>query len=257
MPEPKILLFDIETSPNLAYVWKKYEQDVLAYEQEWFMLCFSYLWLGEDIVRTVALPDFKTAYKADHTDDFKVVEKLHGLFTDASVVIGHNSNSFDNKKTNARFLYHGFDPPEPYKTIDTCLVARKYFSYNSNKLGDLGETLGLGSKGTTSGFSTWLGCMSGEKTAWAEMRSYNARDVELLREVYLRLRPWIDNHPNVAFMEGETAAPLCPKCGSDNLIKQGVRYNRTTASQRWSCQECGGWSFSRLSEKIVPPVLIN
>ena len=33
--KPKVLLFDIETSPNLAYVWGKYQQDVVAFEEEW------------------------------------------------------------------------------------------------------------------------------------------------------------------------------------------------------------------------------
>lgn len=30
----KILLFDIETSPNLSYTWEKYQQDVIAFEKE-------------------------------------------------------------------------------------------------------------------------------------------------------------------------------------------------------------------------------
>src|SRR3990167_3818406 len=45
-PAPKILLFDIETTPNLAYVWGKYEQDVIQYKSEWYMLSWSAKWLG-------------------------------------------------------------------------------------------------------------------------------------------------------------------------------------------------------------------
>jgi len=253
--QARILLFDIETAPNLAFVWGKYEQNVLAYESEWYILCFAYRWLGSEETSVIALPDFKVDYKADASNDYKVVEKLHALFCEADVVIGHNSNSFDNRKTNARFLFHGFDPPTPYKEVDTCLVARKYFSFNSNKLGDLGETLGVGSKAETGGFGLWLGCLNGDKNSWEKMKSYNAQDVTLLEKVYLRLRPWINGHPNVAVLEGNL--DCCPKCGADTMMKRGFGHNRVTTFQRYQCTTCGGWSSSRIAEKIDKPLLIN
>ncbi len=55
----KILVFDIETSPSLGYVWGKYKQYVIEFEQEWNMLCFAYKWLGEKKIHSKALPDYK------------------------------------------------------------------------------------------------------------------------------------------------------------------------------------------------------
>ncbi len=256
MPEARTLLYDIETSPNLAYTWGKYQQDVLRFANEWHMLCFAYAWLDDPEVKVVALPDFRKAYKADPTDDFRVVERLHGLFEEADIIVAHNGNSFDQNRANARFLVHGLDPPQPYRQIDTCLNARKYFSFNSNKLGDLAESLGIGVKGETGGFQTWVSCLAGDKAAWQQMKDYNAQDVVLLREVYLRMRPWIDGHPSVAMITG--ALDACPKCGSTNLTRQGFKFNRVSTVQQWKCGDCRGWSSSRVAERDLPkPTLVN
>lgn len=255
----RTLLYDIEVAPNLGWTWSKRETDVLAFVNEWYILCFSYMFLDEDDEpHVVALPDFRKQYKEDPTNDYKVVEKLHQLLSAADIVVGHNSNSYDNRRVNARLLIHNFDPPKPYKQVDTCLVARRYFSMTSNRLGDLGETLGLGSKEETGGFALWLKVMAGEKSAWDKMRSYNAQDVVLLRDIYLRLRPWIVGHPNVNTGDEDGDLDACPRCGSDNLTKQGMKINKTSRCQQYKCGDCGGWCSSRISEKDAPkPSLVN
>ena len=47
MYHPKIALFDIETAPSLGYFWGKlWETDIVGVKEPWYMLCFSYKWLG-------------------------------------------------------------------------------------------------------------------------------------------------------------------------------------------------------------------
>lgn len=255
MTGARVLIYDIENSPSLGYVWSKYQTDVIQFAQDYWILCFAYKWLGEDQVHMVAQPDFKKAYKEDPTNDYHVVAKLQGLFNEADVLVAHNGIAFDTRKTNTRLLTHGFSPPSSYKQVDTYRVAKRYFSFLSNKLGDLGEALGLGTKAENHGFSTWLGCMAGDKNAWQTMKDYNARDVDLLEQVYLKMRPWVDNHPNVSFLCGEMDG--CPKCGSHHLTRQGLKYNKTTTVQQWQCGDCHGWSSSRVSEKVPKPALVN
>jgi DNA polymerase elongation subunit (family B) len=246
----KILLFDIETSPNLAYVWGKYEQDVIAYDREWCMLSFAYKWLGEKTVHAYALSDFK-GYNKHLFDDKALVTKLHALMNEADVIIGHNSDSFDIKKTNARLIANGLPPPAPYKTIDTKKVAKRYFNFNSNKLSDLGIYLGLGDKLDTGGFKLWLGCMKGDAASWKKMVLYNKQDVLLLEDVYLTMLPWITNHPNRALIEGIDLA--CPNCSAEALIRRGFGYNRTSKYQRLQCTSCGAWSSDRklIRSKVI------
>lgn len=236
----KILIYDIETSPNLAYVWGKYQQDVIAYKEEWEILCFSYKWLGEREVHSVS--------KEGQGSDKRVCKALWKLFDEADVVIAHNGDSFDQKKAQARFMFWDLVPPSPYKSIDTRKVARKYFKFNSNKLDDLGQHLGLGRKVKTGGFELWLGCMSNDPVSWDKMRRYNERDVRLLEKVYLRMRPWIDGHPNVAISKGRPNG--CPKCGHDKLKSYGVRKTATRQYTRYRCLKCGGFCHGKESSPI-------
>ncbi len=235
----KILLYDIETSPNLAYVWGKYEQNVIAFEKEWHMLSFAYKWYGDEEVKAYGLHNFKT-FKKDKTNDKELVMKLHELFNEADIIIGHNSNDFDNKKSNARFIYHGLTPPSPYKTIDTKRVAKRYFNFNSNSLNDLGSYLRVGNKVPTGGFDLWLGCMAGKKDAWNKMIEYNKQDVALLEEIYTVFRPWIHNHPNVNILNEQSHN--CTACGSNRLQKRGFGVNINTKYQRLQCLDCGKWN---------------
>jgi RNase_H superfamily len=246
----RTLVYDIETTPNLGYVWGKWEQDVIEFEQEWHFLSFAYKWLGADETKCISLRQFRKDYKQDPTDDRRVVETLHSLFNEADVVVAHNGDRFDQLKSNSRFLVHGFAPPSPYQQIDTLKIARRYFAFNSNKLNDLGKTLGLGEKVETGGFKTWLGCMAGDRASWERMEAYNIQDVLLLEKVYLKLRPWIEGHPNMAFLND--AMEACVYCASPNLTKQGIRKTRTMTYRRVQCKDCGGWSRSRLSEKDAP-----
>lgn len=104
----KILLYDIETMSNVAYVWGKYEQDVIAYIQEGYMLSWSAKWLdGKQI--TKGLNDYK-GYKPNTPDDKALVSELYELISEADIVIAHNGDRFDVKKMNTRFIYHKLTP---------------------------------------------------------------------------------------------------------------------------------------------------
>lgn len=243
----RILIYDIETSPNLGYIWGKYEQNVLAFEQEWYILCFAYKWLGEKKTHVVALPDFKL-YKKEPTNDYEVVKRLHELFDEADVIIAHNGDKFDQKKSQARMIVHGMQPPSPYRQIDTMKVARKYFNFNSNKLNDLGELLKLGQKVETGGFKLWLDCMNGVKSAWDKMKKYNKQDVVLLEKVYVAMRGWIKPHPAMNLMEGKLTA--CPTCMSENVHKNGFYFNKVSKVQVWHCNDCGANPRSRQVEAV-------
>lgn len=247
--EPKILIFDIETSPNLGYIWGKYEQNVIEYNHEWYMLCYVAKWLGNKKIIKSKLNDFPN-YKKDMMNDKHVVKTLWKLFDEADVIIGHNGDRFDIKKSNARFAYHGLPPPSQYKTIDTLKVARKYFKFNSNKLDDLGQLFGLGKKLPHEGFQLWKKCMFGDKKAWNKMIRYNIQDVKLLEKLYLKLLPWIGNHPNFGLYMGKEY--VCPKCGSEKLQKRGFHYTKSQIYQRIQCQDCMGWCRQVKAEKNKP-----
>jgi len=243
----KILLFDIETAPHLAWVWKLYDTNVINVEEYGYMLSFAYKWYGDKKVKAFSLPDFK-GYKKNKKDDKQLCLKLWELFNQADIVIGHNGVAFDVKTAQGRFFIHGLKPPIPFKQVDTLKEARKNFKLPSNKLDDIVRMLEFGRKVPHEGFDMWKGCMNGDKKYWKKMVKYNIHDVKLLNDVYEEMRPWVNNHPNLNVLNG--TEDKCPRC-SGNVQKRGFAITRTTKHQRLQCQKCGGWSQKPLRSGIV------
>lgn len=231
----KVLLFDLETFPNIGYCWGKYEQTIIKYVREWELASFAYKWLGEPI---------HCFSRRDYSEK-ELTKKLWRLIDESDLVIAHYGDKFDIPKARTKFLQHGCDPNALNKSVDTKKVASNQFSFNSNSLGDLAEFFGFGKKLDTGGFDLWLQCMADDKTAWDSMMKYNKHDVLLLEKVYLKLRPWVPNHPNLSALQG---AEGCPKCESENVQARGFTVTAKTKQQRYQCQDCGGWYTGRVSK---------
>ena len=95
--------------------------------------------------------------------------------------------------------------------------------------------------------------MRGNMKSWKTMIKYARQDVDLLRDVYLALRPWMTNHPNLNIFSKEHA---CPTCGSYNLQRRGVRTTKVSVYQAWQCNDCRSYSRSRLAEKTEKPAIV-
>lgn len=241
----KILLVDIETTPLLGYAFGFWETDILKTMEDSYMLCYSYKWLGEKKTHVVSLPDFKL-YDKDKSNDRDLVKSLHDLFCEADIIIGHNSDQFDIKKSNVRFAFHKMKPPTPYVTVDTKKVAKRYFKFDSNKLTELGRFLGLGVKEETGGIQLWFDCMDGKEKAWKKMTSYNIQDVVLLEKIYLELLPWITNHPLRTMMSPNDST--CKNCLGSHMTRQGYKMTRTGKKQQMKCADCGAWDTINLDK---------
>lgn len=248
MTDARVLLYDIETAPNLGYVWGKWKQNIIQFEHEWYVLCFAYKWLGDRQTHVVALPDFAETFADDPSNDAHVVRALRDLLDEAHVTIAHNVLGFDGPRARSRMLVHGIDPPSPAREIDTLRVARREFAFNSNRLDDLARVLDIGRKADTGGFDTWLGCMNGDPAAWRKMTRYNRQDVVLLEKVYGRLLPWIPNHPNMALIGDRPDS--CPKCGNESGFEsRGWRYYAVSRRRAFRCHKCRSIVFGRRLER--------
>lgn len=234
----KILFLDIETSPNLAYVWGLFKQNIAInqLEESTEMLCFGARWYGEK----------KVIFKSVHHDGKEeMLKEVHRLLDEADVLVGWNSKAFDSKHLKRELLQAGMLPPSPYKEMDLMLAVKSQFKFPSNKLDYVAQTLGVGAKVQHSGFDLWRRCMGGESKAWTEMKKYQIQDVNLLIDLYEILKPWIPNHPHTALHNGVEDG--CVVCASTNLQRRGVA--RTTAGtyQRFQCQDCGKWQRGPIS----------
>lgn len=80
------------------------------------------------------------------------------------------------------------------------------------------------------------------------MSNYCNKDVLILEEVYLRLRPYIKGHPNIGnFIE--STVPTCATCGSSTVEEIKGRYYVTPAGKYklYRCKECGAISRGRIN----------
>lgn len=249
MNKARILILDLETSPAEVYTWGLRDQNIgieqIKHDQYCLMYCAK--WLGESGVTSDTLINYPKDYKKNPRCDKNIALSVRNLLDQADIVIGQNSERFDLKWVFNMLLRHNIDPPSPYHSIDLLKVSRSRFYALSHRLDFRGKQLGLGGKQPHEGFRLWLGCMAGDKKAWATMESYCKRDVLLTEQYYYKLRPYITNHPNVnMFHKLEVGGRLrCPACGSPKLKAKGFRYTHSGKRQRVQCGDCRHYSTLR------------
>lgn len=244
--EPKIIVWDIETAPMKTYSFNFYyntNQDMIIQEDS--LICFAYKELGKKGTKVISVGGDPDRYKKNPYDDTFVVKELHKVLSDADAIIHHYGDKFDRKRANDFFIKHGLPPLHEVVQIDTHKIAKKHFHFKSNKLDYIGEFLGVGRKIKTS-FRLWKDCMEGDLKALKQMEKYNKQDVELLEDVYLKLRPFTPAKLNLAaFYEVDH---ICPACGSDKTRKDGFKYMRAGKKQRYSCRGCGHMFTDKVTE---------
>lgn len=243
---PVVVTLDIETAPIEAYTWGLWEQNVGLdqIKTDWSILSFSAKRLGD---KRVFYADTGGRGPKRVRDDSILLGKLWTLLDEADIIVAQNGVAFDIKKINARLLEAGYPPYSPVVVIDTMLAAKRIASFSSNKLAFLSEKLTDTPKFQHKkypGFSLWLACLKDDPKAWAEMRKYNAIDVIACENLYLKLRPWIPNHPNVA-VYSDSSILRCPKCGSPRLRSRGWVRKSGGSYVKYRCGECLGYARGR------------
>lgn len=245
----KILVLDCETSPLITYSWGMYQEltNTEMIKEDWYILCWAAKFVGTNKIYSNKLPDYK-GYKTNPKNDKAMLLDLWNLMDEANIIVGQNIRKFDLRKINARFIFHKIPPPSPYRIVDTLEVAKFNFGFTSKKLGEIGKFLKVGQKESTGGFELWKKCLAGDKDAWNKMESYCQQDVVLNEKVYLKMLPYIMNHPNLNLYANE-GEQVCPKCGSKNIERRGFTYTGQGKYQRCFCKGCFGWS--RFKENLL------
>lgn len=229
MKKPKILFYDIETSPNIAYTWGKWKQDVPAFLKERELLSISWAWNDGPI---------KVASRKGLNSDRRLVSLAGALLSKADLTVAHYGDKFDRKIIKTRMLKHRLNALKHNLSVDTKIASSTYFGFNSNSLQDVCNYLNIGKKMPNPGIQMWIDCMANDTKAWGIMCKYNKHDVYLLRELYKKILPWIENHPNLWRLVNPNHKG-CPQCSSSNTIKFGFRATARGISQRMVCQDCG------------------
>lgn len=236
MTTPKILLYDIETSPIHARVWGLWGVNIGINQiiKDTHMISWSAKWLHNPSSEVVYMDQRN---KKDISDDKELVSKLKALIEKADIVITHNGKSFDEKVLNTRLLLNGLKPVKPVQHIDTYRIAKSKFRLTCNKLEYIARILKVPFQKLVNrkfqGQDLWTQCELGNKAAWNEMQKYNILDTLVLQAVYEKLRPWNKT------MYFETQGDLVCECGNSHLQKRGFRYTTKGKYQHYQCMTCG------------------
>lgn len=227
--DAKLLYLDIEWSPALAYVWRMWDVNISPDQliDHGGMLCFCAHWGNER--------EFQFFSEWEHGRK-GMAEAALALLSEADAVVTYNGDKYDLPKITGEILLAGLPPPPVVTSIDV-LKAVKKLGFNMNRLAYIGPLLGVGGKIKHEGFNLWKDVLAGNVKAQAKMRKYCIQDVRLLKDLYLKVKPFIRTHP---FM-GE-AKHECGACGSSDMQRRGYRRTKAFKIQRLQCNNCGSWS---------------
>lgn len=250
----KILHLDIETAPNLAHVWGLWQQNVGLNQIviPGYVLCWAARWDKEEQDEMFFA---RLHHNKDGTPNQKarraLLRKMHRLMTEADAVVTYNGGRFDLPTLNAEFAEIGLSPPAPYAHVDLYRTVKRQFRFPSFKLAYVAQRFGVGSKVKHAGHSLWALCMKDDPESWRKMQEYNEGDVDLQRDLYRFLLPWVPNHPNHGLFNRD-GRPCCVNCGGHRLKSKGLRTTHAQTYRRYQCRDCGAWS--RDTTRLSPPI---
>lgn len=237
--KPKILFYDLETSPLKAYIWQLGKQVVRHGQLDkafnnWGIICVTYCW--NDGKKAKAID-----WGYDAQDTKKVIEEFDEIIKQADFCIGKNSDRFDVKMINAARMFNNL-PPMPqwvkYKE-DLEKQMRRYFRLPSFALDYVSEKLGYGGKMKME-FNDWVEIVEkGENgvRCFNKMIKYGKKDVEDTRDIWNYMEKHFETAINVATFNEELRG--CRHCGKGNLKKNGVRFSGGSRYQEYMCLDCG------------------
>lgn len=229
VPDDKILVYDIETSRvkvDTFWTGKQYINHKQL-RNEPTIISIAWKWIGEDEVKHLT-------WDKKHCDK-KMVSKLLKEYNKASMVIGQNNNSFDNKWINTRAAKHSLYVDRFVKSFDIYRMAKRYFRLPSFSLAYMAKYFGLTLKQSHEGMFMWEMVEYGTKAEKEEylkkMVNYNIGDIVTTEELYLTLKPYFGSVTNKAVQSG-LPKWACPVSGSLNVTHKKTIFTEMGTIQR-------------------------
>ena len=238
----RVLFLDLEVSASVVAAFSMFKHfstpdHIIEFP---YILTYACNWLHEDEMQIYCkgLDDYPT-FSEDVKDDFELVSDVWRYLDQADLVVIQNA-SFDTGWLNQRFAYHGLPEPSPYRIVCTLKGLKKAMALPSNSLGYSTKYFNLGhNKLHHEGISLWIKCMQGDVDAFDLMKTYNRGDIPTLRQLYLKIRPYIPNHPNISLYYGD-GEMRCGVCGGKHLTKlEQPAYTNLSSYESYRCDDCG------------------
>lgn len=238
MTKPRILYYDLESSPLKAWVWQPGKQYVghkqlVKEHSNWGIICVTY-----------CFNDGKPAQSIDwgyeEQDTGKVIKEFDEVIRSADHYIGKNNMRFDVKMLNAARMFAGLpgNPDWVRYQDDLERQMRKYFRLPSQSLDYISEQLGLGGK-IKMEMQDWIDIVEKNDNGLKslnKMIKYGKKDVLDTRKLWEKLSEHFEPRLNMAAFQDKSGA--CINCGSSNICKNGTRCSGGIKYQAYHCNAC-------------------
>ena len=232
-PKARILCWDIETTSLKSDFG--------------FILAIGYKWIGEKRTHVLSIGDFTA--KNFRARERALVKKFLAILNSADISVTHNGQRYDHPWINAKCVEYRLGFPKNIPQVDTLQIARKHLRTVSRKrLDTLSYYLGAHEEKTPVEGRIWIDAALGSSKALRYIIVHCRKDVEVLEEVYLLIRPLLAGHPRV-----QGFGP-CRYCGSFDLIRRGFAYSSVRGPQiHLVCKTCGGGERRPYADTLVFP----
>ncbi len=237
--KPKILFYDIETTPLLAYIWRLGEQVVRHHQlaeqgYRYGIICISYAWNDNKSPKVIH-------WDYDKQDSGRVIREFDKVIKQADIAIGKNSDRFDVKHINTQRLLNNLPPLPDWMdyTDDLEKQIRRHFIFPSYSLDYISKELGLGGK-VKMEFQDWVDIVEKRsKRSFLKMCRYNKKDVADTRALWNKIAAHVKPKLNQSTFYGDVR---CTNCGSKNLTKSGLRCRGKIKYQTFFCKTHNGYA---------------
>src|SRR5207248_5427851 len=167
---------------------------------------------------------------------------------DGAVLVAHNA-SFDMSFISSELRAAGFEPPGN-PVVDTLALARRCYSFSSNRLGEVARSLGIQTQGLHRALAdatiTWHVL---KKFLW-DLEAQGIRTLADLLGYQGALTSLSDWKMTPPLMEWDGTQPYCPIQGLPPLVEQAMR-----AHSLLRIRYAG--SDGRESERVVHPLKVT
>lgn len=229
----KIMVYDIETSRAEGKFWWTGKQYINHNQITKLPRIISIAWkyLGDEKVYALRWNEFQ--------NDKEMLEKFMPEFNSCDMVIGQNSDRFDNRWIAARAALHGIEYNRFVKSFDIMKQTKRLFRLPSYSMAFIAEFFGLTLKKSHEGIIMWEMIEDGTKEQQLEyldkMIDYNVGDIVTTEEIYYRLLKYMGQKIHFGVFNG-CEKYTCPNCGGNNVSLYKTTY--TTAGTIQHIMKC-------------------